>query len=247
MISKRIIAVLTFDGGILTRTQNFKADYAYTQNFINNTLFDGIVLIDISKNNKDRKKFYTVVKNFSRNCFVPIYVGGKIKSLNEVRKFQEMGADKILINSSFVKNKNFIKKIIKTYGNQFIVIGVDLRLNNSNYSFYFNRGKNKINTTFKKHFFEINKISPGEILIQSIDRDGTFQGFDLKMLKKAKKLLSCPILVCGGGGSWNHFIDAFKIGKVDAVCTNNIFHLTYQSILSAKEYCRKQEIEIRLE
>ena len=72
----------------------------------------------------------------------------KIKSLNEVRKFQEMGADKILINSSFVKNKNFIKKIIKIYGNQFVVIGVDLRHNNSNYSCYFNRGKNKINTTF---------------------------------------------------------------------------------------------------
>ena len=82
--------------------------------------------------------------------------------MNE-KKVSRNGCRQILINSSFVKNKNFIKKIIKIYGNQFVVIGVDLRHNNSNYSCYFNRGKNKINTTFKKHFFEINKLSPGEI------------------------------------------------------------------------------------
>ena len=127
MISKRIIAVLTFDNGILKRTQNFIADYTYTKNFINNSLFDEIVIIDISKNKNNRKKFYEVVKKFAENCFVPITVGGKIKTLSEVRKFQEIGADKILLNSSFVTNQRLIKKIIKTYGNQFVVIGIDLK------------------------------------------------------------------------------------------------------------------------
>ena len=247
MISKRIIAVLTFDNGVLTRTQNFVADYTYTQNFVNNTLFDGIVIIDISKNNKNRKKFYSIIKNFAKNCFVPICVGGKIKTFSEVRKFQELGVDKILINSSFITNKTLLKKIVKTYGNQFIVIGVDVRKINSNYFCYFNRGKNIINYSLKKYLTEINKISPGEVLLQSIDRDGTFRGFDLKILKYMKKNLSCPVLVCGGGGNWNHFVDAFKIGDVDGVCTNNIFHLTHQSILSAKIYCKKKSIEIRLE
>ena len=123
MISKRIIAVLTFEDGTLTRTQNFIADYTYTQNFINNTLFDEIVIFNISKNNKNKEKFYNFIKKFSENCFVPICVGGKIKTFSEVRKFQELGVDKILINSSFVLNTFLIKKIIKTYGNQFVVIG----------------------------------------------------------------------------------------------------------------------------
>ena len=247
MISKRIIAVLTFDNGILTRTQNFKADYTYTQNFVNNTLFDGIVLIDISKNNKYRKKFYKIVKNFAKKCFVPICVGGKIKSLSEVRKFQELGVDKILVNSLFVSNKKLIEKIVKTYGNQFIVIGIDVKKINLKYSCFYNRGKTKIKSDFKEYLFEIKKFAPGEILFQSIDRDGTFYGFDLEILNYLKKNLNCPVLVCGGGGNWGHFVSAFKTGKVDGVCTNNIFHLTYQSILSAKKFCKNNSIDVRLE
>ena len=127
MLAKRIIAVLTFEDGELTRTQNFLADYTYTKNFINNTLFDGIVLIDISKSDKKRKLFYKVVENFAKNCFVPICVGGKIKTISEVRKFQELGVDKILINSSFVKKEFLVKQITKIFGNQFLVIGLDLK------------------------------------------------------------------------------------------------------------------------
>lgn len=247
MISKRIIAVLTFDNGILTRTQNFEADYTYTQNFVNNTLFDGIVLIDISKNNKNRNKFYRIVENFAKKCFVPICVGGKIKSISEVRKFQELGADKILVNSLFITNKKLIKKIIATYGNQFIVVGIDVKKINLKYSCFYKRGKVKIKSNLKKYLDEVNKFAPGEVLIQSIDRDGTFYGFDLEILKYFKKNLSCPVLVCGGGGNWSHFVSAFKDGNIDGVCTNNIFHLTYQSILSAKEFCKKNSIDVRLE
>lgn len=247
MLAKRIIAVLTFENGELTRTQNFLADYTYTKNFINNTLFDGIVLIDISKNMKNRKKFYKIVENFSKNCFVPICVGGKIKNLKEVRKFQELGADKILINSSLIENISFVKKVLKLFGNQFLVAGIDLKLGRVNYDCFFERGKKKINKPLDKWLDYINKISPGEVLIQCIERDGTFQGFDLKILKYLKKKLSCPVLVCGGAGRWEHFVEAFKVGNVDAVCTNNIFHLTQQSISSAKEYCYNNSIDIRLE
>lgn len=247
MLAKRIIAVLTFENGELTRTKNFIADYKYTKKFINNSLFDGIVLIDISKSNKKRYLFYEVVKNFAKSCFVPICVGGKINTINEVRKFQELGADKILINSSAVKNKKFVKKLINMFGSQFVVIGLDLKFKKNMYKCYFNRGKSLINQTLDNYLKEINNISPGEILIQSIDRDGTFKGFDLKILKEIKRKSSCPLIVCGGAGKWQDFVDAFKKSNVDAVCTNNIFHLTYQSILNAKEYCKKKSIEVRLE
>ena len=135
----------------------------------------------------------------------------KDKILSEVRKFQELGVDKILVNSLFVSNKKLIEKIVKTYGNQFIVIGIDVKKINLKYSCFYNRGKTKIKSDFKKYLFEIKKFAPGEILFQSIDRDGTFYGFDLEILKYLKKNLNCPVLVCGGGGNWGHFVSAFKM------------------------------------
>jgi len=247
MLAKRIIAVLTFSDGELTRTKNFSQDYTYTKNFINNTLFDGIVLIDVSIDKKKRALFYKVVENFAKNCFVPICVGGKISSIEEVRKFQNLGADKILINSLLKTDQNLVKKIINTFGNQFVVIGLDLKKVGSKYYCYYDRGNKKIKISFKKWLKKINLISPGEVLLQCINRDGTFLGYDLKITKEIKKNLTCPILVCGGAGKWEHFVEAFKKCDVDAVCTNNIFHLTYQSILNAKKYCLKNSIEIRLE
>ena len=247
MLAKRIIAVLTFDNGILTRTKNFIQDYDYTKNFINNSLFDGIVLIDISKNKKNRKFFYKIVENFAKNCFVPICVGGMISTIEEVKIFQKLGADKILINSVLKTNEKIVKKIVKIFGNQFVVIGIDIKKIKSNYSCYYSRGKKKINFPLKKWIKKIKSIEPGEVLLQSVDRDGSLQGYDLKITKLVKKELLCPTLVCGGAGNWNHFVEAFKLCDVDAVCTNNIYHLTYQSILNAKKYCHKNSINIRME
>ena len=247
MIAKRIIAVLTFDNGILTRTKNFVQDYRYTSNFINNSLFDAIVLIDVSKSNKYRKNFYKVVQNFAKNCFVPICVGGSISSINEVKKFQKIGADKILINSLLIENPKKVKDIINIFGNQFVIVGIDIKkINGKNYCFY-NRGKKKINIDLNKYLNFIKKINPGEILFQSIDLDGSLEGYELNIAKLIKKKLKMPLLICGGAGNWKHFVEAYEKANVDAVCTNNIYHFTYKSILSAKNYCSEKKINIRLE
>ena len=247
MLAKRIIAVLTFDNGVLTRTKNFVQDYSYTKNFINNSLFDGIVLIDVSKDKKRRQKFYNVIKTFAKNCFVPICVGGMISSIEEVKLFQKLGADKILINSLLKTNQKLVEKIVKIFGNQFLVLGIDVKKIKSNYFCYYKKGKKKINVSLKAWIKKIKFIAPGEVLLQSIDRDGSLRGYDLKITKFIKKELLCSVLVCGGAGNWKHFVEAFKLSNVDAVCTNNIYHLTYQSILNAKKYCYKNSIEIRME
>ncbi len=247
MIAKRIIAVLTFDNGVLTRTKNFIQDYRYTSNFINNSLFDAIVLIDISKSIKHRNNFYKVVQNFAKNCFVPICVGGSISSIDEVKKFQKLGADKILLNSLLIKNPKKVKEIINIFGNQFVIVGIDIKkINGKNFCFY-NRGKNKINMDLNEYLNFLKKVNPGEILFQSIDLDGSLKGYELSVAKLIKKKLKMPLLICGGGGNWKHFVDAFKEANVDAVCTNNIYHLTYKSILSAKNYCSQRKINIRIE
>ena len=247
MLAKRIIAVLTFDNGSLTRTKNFIQDYKYTNNFIDNSLFDGIVLIDVSRNKIQRSKFYEVVKNFCKNCFVPITVGGMINDIDEIKFFQKIGVDKILVNSITVKNEKLLQKAIGIFGNQFFMIGLDFKKEKNLYNFYYNNGQKKINSSFIKWIKKIQKFNPGEILLQSIDRDGSLKGYDLKIIKKIKNYFGCPILICGGAGNWRHFVEAFKHGNVDAVCTNNIYHLTYKSILSSKKYCIKNNIQIRLE
>tara|TARA_B100001778_G_C18542343_1_gene608927 strand:- start:443 stop:1186 length:744 start_codon:yes stop_codon:yes gene_type:complete len=247
MIAKRIIAVLTFDNGILTRTKNFIQDYRYTSNFINNSLFDAIVLIDISKTKKNRNNFYNVVQNFAKNCFVPICVGGSISSIDEVKKFQKLGVDKILINSLLIENSKKVKDIINIFGNQFVVIGIDIKKTNGKNWCFYNRGKKKIKMEFNKYLDFIKKINPGEILFQSIDLDGSLKGYELETAKLIKKKLKMPLLICGGAGNWEHFVEAYEKANVDAVCTNNIYHFTYKSISSAKNYCSDRKINIRLE
>ena len=247
MLAKRIIAVLTFDKGLLTRTKNFIQDYHYTKKFINNSLFDGIVLIDVSRNKKQRSKFYDVVKNFSKNCFVPITVGGMIDNIEEIKVFQNLGVDKILINSIAVRNEKLLKRIINIFGSQFVVIGLDVKKKKNSYNFFYNNGKKKIEISARNWINKVKKFKPGEILLQSIDQDGSLKGFDLKIIKKIRSQFKCPLLVCGGGGNWEHFVEAFKKGNVDAVCTNNIYHLTHKSILSSKLFCIKKNVEIRLE
>ena len=187
------------------------------------------------------------MKNFSKNCFLPITVGGMINDIDEIKFFQKIGVDKILVNSITVKNEKLLQKAIGIFGNQFFMIGLDFKKEKNLYNFYYNNGQKKINTSFIKWIKKIQKFNPGEILLQSIDRDGSLKGYDLKIIKKIKNYFECPILVCGGAGNWKHFVEAFKIGNVDAVCTNNIYHLTYKSILSSKKYCIKNNIQIRLE
>ena len=144
MLAKRIIAVLTFDNGSLTRTKNFIQDYKYTNNFIDNSLFDGIVLIDVSRNKIQRSKFYEVVKNFCKNCFVPITVGGMINDIDEIKFFQKIGVDKILVNSITVKNEKLLQKAIGIFGNQFFMIGLDFKKEKNLYNFYYNNGQKKL-------------------------------------------------------------------------------------------------------
>ena len=247
MIARRIIAVLTFDNGVLTRTKNFVQDYRYTTNFINNSLFDGIVLIDISSSKKNREKFYQVVKKFCANCFVPICVGGSIDSIDEVKIFQKFGVDKILINSLLITNPNKVKKLVQVFGSQFIIAGIDFRKKKKEYLFFYNSGKKIIKMNFNNYINYIKKINPGEVLLQSIDLDGSLNGLELSLARKVKKKLKMPILICGGAGNWDHFANAFKSTNIDGVCTNNIYHYTYTSILSLKNYCIKKKINLRME
>ena len=245
MLRKRLITVLTFNNGILFRTKKFNPDYRYTLNFVNNSYIDEIIILDVSRENKLKKTFIDVVKSFSKNCFVPISVGGGIRSLDDVKLLMSSGADKVVINTGALNDINLIKDISSKYGKQCVVLSIDaLRKSNNEYSVYSNDGQ--INTEIEPHKWakDAESFGVGEIMITSIENDGALDGYDLILSKKIINSVNIPVLLLGGAGNWKHFEEGLKIGA-SAVCTQNIFHFTESSILSAKSYLKKQNYAIR--
>lgn len=245
MLKKRLILVLTFNDGILFRTKKFIPDYRYTKNFIDLWSADEIILLDISKKNKLSQKFLDIVNFFSLNCFLPISVGGGIKTFKDADNLFKQGADKVVLNSSTYKNPDLIGKISKVFGSQSIVHSIDCKKNKRNkYEVVIN---NSIN--IKLDPLQWAKIAIengcGELLINSIENDGSLLGYDLDLINLIVKKVKVPCLALGGAGNWDHILQLFRKTNISAACTQNIYHFTNESLKSAKEYLKKNKILVR--
>jgi cyclase len=248
MVRNRLIIVLTFNNGVLFRTRNFIPDYRYTLNFVDAWSVDEVVLLDITRPGEgDRKLFYKVVKKFARNCFVPLTVGGGVRSLEDFHLLLGIGADKVAVNTGFVDNPNLVEKASRLYGTQCVVVSMDVKKEQSGtYRVYAEFGKKPLERDALAFSKQAVESGAGEILIQSIDRDGMLEGYDVEISKLISDAVSVPVLLCSGAGRWEHFVEGFEKGNASAVCTTNIYHFTESSIKSAKEYLHKKEINIRI-
>ena len=247
MLKKRIIISLTFLDGVLFRTKNFIPDYRYTKNFIDLWSIDELMIIDLS-NKKFSKEFLNLINFFSTNCFVPLSVGGGIKSVQDADLYFKNGADKIVLGSGSINDPLIAKKISMKYGKQSIIQSLDCKkISNSTmkYSVYSKSGKNNLN--IDPAIFAKSALSngAGEILINSIDNDGSLLGFDIPLIDTISKDLECPIIALGGAGSWSHFFELFDKTNISAACTQNIFHFTEHSIQSLKNFLKNYNIKIR--
>ena len=248
MLNKRIIISLAYFEGTLYRTKNFLPDYRYTDEFISNKYVDEIILLDISQDiSKTKKKiFYDKIRSIAKNCFVPITVGGKISSFDQIKDLQANGADRIVVNSIIFNNPDLIKKIVNHYGSQFIIGSIDVKKNNDAYSCFINNGTKMIVQTVDEVLEIYENLKIGEILINSIDQDGALTGFDIDICKYVKKNVSKPIIAMGGCGNWPQVKKVIQEGGVDAIGTSNIFHFTEKSIYSLKSYLKKNLINVRI-
>ena len=246
MLRKRLITALTFKNGVLYRSRNFIPDYRYTKNFVDTWSVDEIIVLDISRNSKKiSREFLENLKIISKNCFVPICAGGKIKSIEDVDIYLKSGADKISINTEAYNNPDLLKKIADVYGSQVLTLSIDVKKELETYNVYINNGQKKIEMNLKDYVLKMQKMGIGEILINSIDRDGTLEGYDLNLLKLVRKISNVPVISLGGAGSWKHFSEAIQETNVDAVATNNIYHFTENSIISAKNFLKKNGFNFR--
>lgn len=248
MLKKRIIFSLLMNKGVLFRTRNFTPNNIYTHNFIDTWSVDEIVMLDISREDETRQEFenfLTILQKISRNCFVPISAGGRIRSIEDAEQYLKNGADKIVVNTEAFHNPSFIAKLSEKYGSQCVVVSIDVKYLDGKYIVFTADGKKNTGVTIQEWIVNAEKYGAGEIFLNSIDRDGTLEGYDIELIKTVSSLINIPIIACGGAGSWQHFVDALHAGS-DAVCTTNIFHFTEASIQSAKKYLINNHVDVRM-
>jgi len=247
MLRKRYIITLTFNDGVLFRTKGFVPDYRYTANFVDAWSIDEIVLLDITRPGEGRKEsLYEAVQEFARRSFVPLAVGGGVRTIEDVRTLLSLGADKVVVNTQALREPDFIGQIAGLYGSQCAVVSIDaLRHDDGSYEVMAEYGQKPTGLDPAAWARTAQQKGAGEIFLTSVDRDGSLEGYDNELNAQVAEAVQIPVIVSGGAGKWQDLVDGFQIGHASAVSTSCIYHFTESSIRSAKNYLKNQRILVR--
>ena len=248
MLRKRVVTVLTFNDGILFRTKLFRPDYRYTLNFVDAWSVDEIVVLDVTRpGTGDRENFYRTVRQFAATCFVPMAAGGGVRSIEDVRTLLSLGADKVVVNTGALARPELITEIARLYGSQCVVMSIDARKNDAGeYEVFSDFATQPTGRDPAAWAREGEDRGAGEILVTAIERDGWLQGYDLELCRIVADAVRLPVLVLGGAGNWKHFVEGFERGHAAAVCTQNIYHFTEDSMKNAKAYLDRAGVHVRV-
>jgi cyclase len=206
---------------------------------------DELIFIDIDASLQGRAALIDVIEQVSSELFIPFCVGGGIRDINTIQQLLRSGADKVAICTAAIENAKFIKDAIEIFGSQCIVICIDFRKEENDYIVYSHSGTVRTNKTVFDYIKELNKLNVGEIILNSIDRDGMMDGYDLDLLSKATKITSIPIIALGGVGKLSDFSAAFQVADVSAVSAASIFHFTDQSPIKANFFLKSSGVRVR--
>ncbi|NOS92177.1 MAG: imidazole glycerol phosphate synthase subunit HisF [Cyclobacteriaceae bacterium] len=250
MLTKRIIPCLDIKDGRTVKGVNFlelrdAGDPVALGEMYAQQGADELVFLDISATNEKRKTFVKLVREIAAHVNIPFTVGGGISSIEDVAPLLEAGADKVSINSAAVSNPQLIDDLAKAFGSQFVVLAIDARKVNNQWTVHTHGGSRP---TEKKLFTwakEGQSRGAGEILFTSMDHDGTKSGFAVDPLEKLNQLLQIPVIASGGAGNMSHFLEAFVIGKADAALAATLFHFGEIKIPDLKAYLSNHHLPIR--
>ena len=207
---------------------------------------DELIFLDIDANQKNRIQF-DLIDEFADDCFVPLTIGGGVKSLQDIEQLLKVGADKVCINSTAVNDLDFVKKAVDKYGSQCIVISVDYKINKDKMTEVFTSSGNKsTNLSLEEHIENLDEVNPGEIILTSIDHDGMMNGYDIDKIKKISNSSSIPIIASGGAGCANDFYQLIKGTNIKALSAASIFHFTEITPLDVKKFLKTKNINVRL-
>jgi len=261
MKKKRLIPVLLLKNGWLVQSKGFK----YYQNLgnpvtsakrLSEWASDELIYLDISKEevydlrrddlgHENRRSFLEIIQDVSKVTFMPMTVGGRIKTLEDIERRLAAGADKVSINSQALCDKNFISEAAREFGSQCVVISMDVKVIDGKRVVMSDGGAKQTIYSSLEWAKIAESQGAGEILLNSVDRDGMKNGYDIEMTAEVSENVKIPVIACGGVGEWAHFAEAFDRTKVDAVAAANIFQYTDQSVYQAKKYLHERGYNVR--
>ena len=251
MLKNRIIPCLDVKNGRIVKGINFldlkdAGDPATQAKIYSDGGADEICFLDITASNENRDTIYEVVKNTSKKCFVPLTVGGGVKSVEDINKLLNCGADKVSINTAAVQNPDLVKDSSKKFGSQCIVVAIDAKKNRDKWEIFTHGGRNNTQIDAIEFAKKIENDGAGELLVTSMDRDGTQTGFDTDLMLQISSKVNIPLIASGGVGNLDHLVDGIKLGKASAVLAASIFHYGKFTIKQAKEYLDSKGIPVRI-
>ena len=252
MLKNRIIPCLDVKNGRVVKGINFvdlkdAGDPVEQAKIYSDGGADEICFLDITASNENRDIIYDVVKDTSKKCFVPLTVGGGVRSINDISKLLNCGADKVSINTAAVQNPEVVMDSSKKFGSQCIVVAIDAKkIKRNKWEIFTHGGRKKTGIDAIKWAKKMEKFGAGEILLTSMDKDGTKLGFDLELTKKISNELNIPVIASGGVGNIKHLTDGIKVGKASAVLAASIFHYGKYTLRQVKNKMRQKGIAVRI-
>ena len=251
MVSTRIIPCLDVNNGRVVKGINFVSlkdagDPVEQAKVYSQEGADEITFLDITATHQNRKPMIDVIEKTAENIFVPLTVGGGVSSVEDMKSFLDVGADKVSLNSAAIKNPELISDGAKRFGNQCIVVEIDAKRIGDKWNVFINGGR--IDTRIDAAGWEKKAVSmgAGEILLTSMDRDGTKDGYDLKLTETIASSVSVPVIASGGVGKLKDFLDGVNIGKASALLAASVFHYKKFSIGDVKKYLNSSGVDVRI-
>ena len=252
MLKKRLIFTLLYNNGKFVLSRNFRlqevGDINWLQTHYNfssiSRAIDELIILDVSRNYIDSELFLENVKQITKGCFVPITVGGHIHSLMQAKIFLDSGADKLLVNSNIFFQEELIFELASEYGQQCIVACLDFKKKLDNIEIFTSQGSMNQLGNAKNILEKTLKLPVGELILNSIDRDGTGQGLDFEILSLLPNLLDKPIIFSGGVGNPIHLLEGLRNKQIDAVATANLFNFVGDGLFNARSYLTQNGVNL---
>ena len=252
MHTKRIIPCLDVKDGRVVKGTNFvglrdAGDPVELSAVYDRERADELVLLDITASNEQRGTMVQVVSNCASQVFIPFTVGGGIRTVEDMRGMLKAGADKISLNTAAIKNPDIIRQGAEKFGRQCMVLAVDARRSGENsWEVYINGGRTKTGLDVLDWIKRGVALGAGEILLTSMDADGTKDGYDIALTRAVSEMVDVPVIASGGAGSLEHFYEVLTAGRADAVLAASVFHYGQFTVREVKEYLRSRGVEVRL-
>ncbi|MBF0489172.1 MAG: imidazole glycerol phosphate synthase subunit HisF [Candidatus Omnitrophica bacterium] len=252
MAKKRLIFTLLYNNGDFMLSRNFRLQKAGNINWLKSNYnfkriafsIDELIILDVSRNKRNLSCFCDHIKLIAEECFIPIAAGGGVVSLEHARTILNSGADKIVVNTALLKHPSLIKELVKIYGSQCIIASIDVIKKEDQLECYISNGMEKVNQDFCNYIKYVISLGVGEVYLNSIDKDGSGQGYMVALLEQLDNSVKVPIIIAGGAGNWSHLLEGLKHNMSQAVATANLFNFIGEGFPNARRRLLENSLDL---